>query len=75
LRYRAEKQTDTQTNGADNRTPATAVGVGTKLQMSAKQTELVLDQEDKRDGLTDGQTDYNALSYTLWCSTYMYIVM
>ena len=28
LRYHAEKQTDTQTNGGKNPTPATAVGVG-----------------------------------------------
>jgi len=30
LRYRAEKQTDTQANGGKNRTPVTAVGVSNK---------------------------------------------
>ena len=30
LRYRVEKQTDTQINGGKNHTPATAFGVGNK---------------------------------------------
>jgi len=30
LRYRADKQTDTQTNGGKNHSHATAVGVGNK---------------------------------------------
>jgi len=34
FRYRAEKQTDTQTNGGKSRTPATADGVGKKMCIS-----------------------------------------